>query len=231
MVMFLGRRTVAFWRKIQIFWTVTVWHWGNGSTYSEGNTAFKMAGTIYPMTEGNTPEHMNHKHCEYLNLATQYLYTCQNYLNGKNNVPKTGKIPDRHVRYNPLLCQSHHLGAEHTIKGIMEDQTPLLGSSWGHKELRGTTASYTPLQSSPDKLASRSALSLQHVVYLRVTCTQQDSERNSTQKTISSKYWVVLSPIRCHVSMHQLEVKSVSFHRTATWTKHDICTVTIKVST
>jgi len=83
------------------------------------------------------------------NLATKYLYTCQNYLNGKNNnVPKTGKISDRHVKYNPLLCQSHHLGAEYTMKGIMASQTPLMSSSRGHKEQSGTTASDTPLPSS-----------------------------------------------------------------------------------
>jgi hypothetical protein len=45
----LGRHTVAFGRKIQTFWTVTVWHWGNSSTYSEDNIAFKMMGTIYPV--------------------------------------------------------------------------------------------------------------------------------------------------------------------------------------
>jgi hypothetical protein len=88
--------------------------------------------------------------------ATNHLYACPNYLNGKNNnVPKTWKIPDKHVIFNPLLCQSHHLGAEHTIKGIMAGQTPLLSSSRGHKEQRGSTASNTPLPSSSWKLALR----------------------------------------------------------------------------
>jgi len=96
------------------------------------------------------------------NLATMYLYTCQNYLNGKNNnVPKTGIIPDRHVKYNSLLCQSHHPGAEHTIKGIMGGQTPLLSTSRGHKKQRGTIASNTPLT----KLLLKASIEISHSYY------------------------------------------------------------------
>jgi hypothetical protein len=61
--------------------------------------------------------------------------------------PRLEKIPDRHVKYNHLLCQSHHLGAEYTMKAIMAGQTPLMSSSRGHKEQRGTIASNTPLPS------------------------------------------------------------------------------------
>lgn len=101
---------------------------------------------------------------------------------------------------------SANLGAEHTIKKIMAGQTPLLSSSWGHKEQRGTITSYFPLPSSTWKLALRSAARNTTFSVLTVTCTQQDLEWNPIQKTISSKYWVMLSPIRWHVSMHWLEV-------------------------
>lgn len=92
------------------------------------------------------------------------------------------------IQPNPLLCQSHHLGAERTIKGIMAGQTPLLSSSRGHKEQRSTIASNTPLPSSSLKLALRSAP-------LNTTCSVLKSNKytagfraNPIQKTISSKY-------------------------------------------
>lgn len=214
MAMSLGRQTEVFWTKIQIFWNVTVWHWGNSSTHSEDGIAFKIIKLFtqwYKVTPLNTWI-ISNTTAKTSNLATNHLYTCPNYLNGKNNnVPKTWKIPDRHVKFNPLLCQSHHLGAEHTIKGIMAGQTPLLSSSRGHKEQRGTIASNTPLPSSSWKLALRSAP-------LNTTCSVLKSNMytagfrtNPIQKTIPSKYWVMLSPIRCHASMHQTGGQSL-FH-------------------
>jgi len=120
------------------------------------------------------------------NLATKYLYTCQNYLTGKNNnVPKTGKIPYRYVKYNPLLCQSHHPGAEHTIEGIMAGQTPLMSSSRGHKKQRGTTASNTPLPNSSWKLALRSApLTTTYSVLKNIVYTVGFTAKSHTENNI-----------------------------------------------
>lgn len=141
--------------------------------------------------KGNTPEHMNHQQ-----------HYCENLKSCNKVSVHLSKLP----KWKEQQCSQDWKNSRQTHQ-IQPSSLPI-SSPWGwthNKGNHGRTDSLTELfkraqrakrhhnkQHSLTKLLLKaiieiSPLLIQHLAYLRVTCTQQDLERNPTQITISSK--------------------------------------------